>query len=259
MKIKFITIIVSSLTTFCFAQKNNCGKIDYTITTNIAYLYQEDFEMVFNDSISYSKEVNVVKRPSKTIREKEEKGVTNRVILGKKATPSFYYNKNHRLYFSEVWDETILIVQEDDFDWNWELHAETKEISGFTCQKATIKFRGRNYTAWFTTDIPVQFGPWKFQGLPGLILEVYDEDRYLFIAVDEVHIDKREYCPIDFDESGLKGALRIDEYLQKRKDMLKEKLAIISSKFPKGTEPLVLDEDCEDCKSESIEIFDEKK
>ncbi|TCC98297.1 GLPGLI family protein [Pedobacter psychroterrae] len=60
---------------------------------------------------------------------------------------------------------------------NWELVEVTDTIAGYPCQKAILKFRGRNYAAWFTTEIPVSDGPWKFSGLPGLILKVEDADQ----------------------------------------------------------------------------------
>lgn len=56
----------------------------------------------------------------------------------------------------------------------WEIKNETDTILGYVCQKAKLSFRGRDYTAWFTADIPVNDGPWKFMGLPGLILKVED-------------------------------------------------------------------------------------
>jgi GLPGLI family protein len=60
----------------------------------------------------------------------------------------------------------------------WEISADTKTILGYACQKATASFHGRHYEAWFTIDIPVSEGPWKFTGLPGLILQVADADRH---------------------------------------------------------------------------------
>lgn len=51
-------------------------------------------------------------------------------------------------------------------------------------EKATTVFRGRTYEAWFTPDIPVSDGPWKFSGLPGLILEVHDsKNHYVFSCI----------------------------------------------------------------------------
>jgi len=66
----------------------------------------------------------------------------------------------------------------------WELESnEEKKIGDYICKKATTTFRGRNYIAWYTLDFTTYFGPWKFNGLPGLIMEVYDEtNRHHWIA-----------------------------------------------------------------------------
>jgi GLPGLI family protein len=63
---------------------------------------------------------------------------------------------------------------------NWQLSSETKKIGDFLCKKATVFFRGRNYTAWYTTKIAIPYGPWKLHGLPGLIVEAYDTDKKVF-------------------------------------------------------------------------------
>ncbi len=66
----------------------------------------------------------------------------------------------------------------------WKILNDRKTISEFKCQKATCTFRGREYVAWFATDLPISNGPWKFQGLPGLILEVHDvNNEYSFVYV----------------------------------------------------------------------------
>ena len=57
---------------------------------------------------------------------------------------------------------------------NWQLYDSSKMIQGYTCHCARTSFRGRQYEAWYTPEIPVPEGPWKFCGLPGLILEIYD-------------------------------------------------------------------------------------
>ena len=73
---------------------------------------------------------------------------------------------------------------------------DTTTVIGYLCQKATCYFRGRNYTAWFTTDIPISNGPWKFGGLPGLILKIYDNDKlYTFecIKIENGNFTIRKY------------------------------------------------------------------
>ncbi|WP_394991324.1 GLPGLI family protein [Emticicia sp.] len=68
----------------------------------------------------------------------------------------------------------------------WKLSNESKLIGKFKCQKATTTFRGRNYVAWFTTEIPISMGPWKLNGLPGLILEAFDDTLQIQFAFESI-------------------------------------------------------------------------
>lgn len=73
---------------------------------------------------------------------------------------------------------------------NWTILPETKSIEGFKAQKATAHFGGRNWTAWFTNDIQIQDGPYKFCGLPGLILHIEDkEGTHIFNLVGSQKIN----------------------------------------------------------------------
>ena len=66
----------------------------------------------------------------------------------------------------------------------WTLEEDTASFLGHPCQKATCRWRGRDYVAWFAPDIPIRRGPWKFGGLPGLIMKIHDVDSlYTFEAV----------------------------------------------------------------------------
>jgi GLPGLI family protein len=59
---------------------------------------------------------------------------------------------------------------------DWTIKPDTATFFNYPCQKASLRFRGRNYEAWFAAQIPINDGPWKFFGLPGLILKVQDTD-----------------------------------------------------------------------------------
>ena len=82
----------------------------------------------------------------------------------------------------------------------WDLHDDTITVCGYLCQKATCHFRGREYTAWFAPEIPVGNGPWKFGGLPGLILKVYDSERFYVFECIKIESHTKKYPIIKYDE-----------------------------------------------------------
>lgn len=70
---------------------------------------------------------------------------------------------------------------------NWKLIDETEIINTITCKKATVTYKGRNWTAWYSTEIPLPYGPYKFSGLPGLIIKIVDQkNEYNFELVKSV-------------------------------------------------------------------------
>lgn len=71
---------------------------------------------------------------------------------------------------------------------NWKLSSEHIEIKGYKAQKAMLNFGGRKWIAWYTIDIPFFEGPYKFSGLPGLILEVRDSENnhiFKFVGIEK--------------------------------------------------------------------------
>lgn len=63
----------------------------------------------------------------------------------------------------------------DDAKMNWQISNEKAKIGSYNTQKATTEFGGRKWNAWFSSDIPLQDGPYKFHGLPGLIVKIEDD------------------------------------------------------------------------------------
>ena len=78
----------------------------------------------------------------------------------------------------------------------WEIADSTKTILGYDCVMAKANYHGRDWTAWFTTDIPLQEGPWKLVGLPGLILEATESmGQHSFIATG-LEASDQEIVPV---------------------------------------------------------------
>jgi GLPGLI family protein len=69
---------------------------------------------------------------------------------------------------------------------NWKISGDTASFGGMHCQKATANFKGRDYTAWFCADMPFHAGPWKLNGLPGVILEAYDTKKEVVFKFDGI-------------------------------------------------------------------------
>jgi len=102
-------------------------------------------------------------------------------------------NKTGNLKISHRSDETVFCYEEMKTDLGWVILNEKKTIENYNCQRAVLTFRGRKYEAWFTIEIPISLGPFKFHGLPGLILEINDEKmhyRYKCIGVEKLPDNK---------------------------------------------------------------------
>lgn len=102
----------------------------------------------------------------------------------------------------------------------WEIIDSTKTILGYECQKAESDFRGRRWTAWFSPDIPVNNGPWKLGGLPGLILEAYDVGKHYYFLI--VGIESVTQEPIIFSR-GSTGKVKFRDV--SRRELLKAKMS----------------------------------
>lgn len=69
----------------------------------------------------------------------------------------------------------------------WNITSQVKKIGNWHCTKAEGYFKGRNYEAWFTTEIPTTGSPWKLTGLPGVVLEASDTQKqvqFLFTGIE---------------------------------------------------------------------------
>jgi len=108
---------------------------------------------------------------------KELKGGFSKVFLDTIGLKVFTDKNNSRIVSRDMIGKDIFIVHDHIEPIQWQIKSTSKKIDNYTCLMAVAEFRGRIYTAWFTPDIPVSFGPWKLHGLPGLIVEVSDQSK----------------------------------------------------------------------------------
>lgn len=119
-----------------------------------------------------------------------------------------YVYKEHGVKLCRVYDHIHMqgrayYVEPMD-DINWVVTDSTKNILGYNCIKGEAEYHGRHWTAWFAPDIPVQDGPWKLHGLPGLILAASEScGHHSFEATGIQTANTRiapVYKPSDYDE-----------------------------------------------------------
>lgn len=119
----------------------------------------------------------------------------------------------------------------DDRKMNWKILPATETVGTFKTQKAETEMYGRKWTAWFTTDVPVQDGPYKFHGLPGLIVKIQDKTESHVFELKGVRKDvaptdtthKRTEKPVEITQAQYKKL-----FWENRKDPAKSLRLMIS-------------------------------
>lgn len=105
------------------------------------------------------------------------------------------YN-SHLKFAIEIIEDSLIyneVLLKDEFQYseqlyfNWDTsYKDEKQIKGYDCSKATTTYGGRNWTVWYAKEIPVNAGPYKFKGLPGLILEAVDDTNSYHFTLHSV-------------------------------------------------------------------------
>lgn len=154
-------------------------------TNNKANVYTENMELllcknasVYRSADRRSQDEQLKKQIADQVRE----GATGniKINMGGKARASntdyYQFQAEKKLVTKEkivneyLIEETLPVI-------SWKITADTISFGSLKCQKATTVFKGRNYEAWFCPSLPFRSGPWKLNGLPGLIVEASDSKK----------------------------------------------------------------------------------
>lgn len=183
--------------------------------------------------------------PKDTKYNKEEKATYNEKD---NSVTKIIYKKNNAIFYmiTDVMKDSLeyntnssgtkFIVQEKKYPFKWTIHNETKKIGNFNCTKATTYFRGRNYIAWFTSEIPLNAGPWKFSGLPGFIIEVQDFDAIFSWKVKTILYPFTENTPNEIPNKENYTKIKLKEYIGVQGKNSINFASLIQTKMPKGSE-----------------------
>lgn len=107
------------------------------------------------------------------------------------------FPNSNTINYIKTFDEKYFVDQEVKL--NWKLQNDFKTIMNYKAQKATAEFAGRKWTAWFTTNLPFQDGPYKFFGLPGLILEIEDSTNSHHFTIKGIKDSPEEFIYPDLN------------------------------------------------------------
>lgn len=143
-------------------------------TTNPTKLYTENMNLFLGKRSSVYKTGDEELVDSLAAESFKASGGKSINIKSFTRTQIFMYPDPHQLL---VFDRILYDKYLMEDEWpviDWKITNETRKISQLNCQKAIGAWRGRTYEAWFCADLPFHAGPWKLNGLPGLIVEAVD-------------------------------------------------------------------------------------
>lgn len=151
--------------------------------TRTDYRHEEQFSLQIGDNRAFFASIislkgdsimtnsgTTSKNPDGSITLGWKKGV----VIPKTALSFTIIQSNENIqYFRSV--GMSLLTYKEPIIKNWKLVNETKVINTINCKKAEVTFKGRNWIAWYSPEIPLPYGPYKFSGLPGLIIKITDD------------------------------------------------------------------------------------
>jgi GLPGLI family protein len=169
-------VIFSQTNRFFYDYKFISDSTDKSAVTSEVMLLDIDK----NGSNYYSQQKFVVDSTAKADLEKQLKSSPNNISIHRKDKPGMVSYKVTKQYpdfktylFTGISSDSYNI--EEDQKPEWKILPDKQKVGEYNAQKATTNFGGREWTAWFSTDLPFQDGPYKFYGLPGLIVKIEDK------------------------------------------------------------------------------------
>ncbi|MGF1534254.1 MAG: GLPGLI family protein [Bernardetiaceae bacterium] len=206
---KYLLYFFLAIPFFSLAQSPISGTLTYTYTT---YGLEERYTMHFTAeaAMAYTERSEKYFFSSELVPIPGKENSYDAIVKKTDQESNTYYKnlKEKQLVTREMGTSyrPSIVLEEPLPEIDWQIVEDMqKTIGDFACQAAKGSYKGRRYLAWFTYQIPVSHGPWKFCGLPGLILEIHDDTpqkRFHFV-VNTIEIGKTDFpYPIEAPKMG---------------------------------------------------------
>ncbi len=190
MKKILTTLIAISLATLSFAQNQDkvLARVSYSFT-HARDTTQRNDPYTENMLLIIGKNASIYTSYDRILRELNLDKPSSTAPFKPVTRIDYYYFAKENEFYTREKIITEYMAKEVAPKINWKITKDTASFSGVHCQKATTYFKGRNWIAWFAPDLPFQSGPWKLNGLPGLIIDAYDDKgdvKFQFSGIDNL-------------------------------------------------------------------------
>lgn len=231
---KKIIILIITYCLFSFNCYSQGGRIEYEAEMIIGKLKDIENSNISKEAksllISSFKNQNKVKYILKFNKKESSFKKTEKLKVGKEkfdladiqgGKGVYYSNKNlKKILNQKEFSEQLFLINIPQY--TWKLSQERKKIGNYICYKASTTkeietrrgFTTRKITAWYTSELPYNFGPKDYNGLPGLILEL-QEDSLLFKAV-KINLYQKKQIKIKEPIKGKKVSIKEYDSLVKK-------------------------------------------
>lgn len=219
-----------------YSQNDLALKVEYNefvtynpqiINKRISKLYiSKSFSYYKTESLKVNKRTNIEDSETIFIDTKNEDDFSEIII-------NFKENKLVERLYENLFLEKYYSVNEKIPEMKWTMITGKKKINNYNCKKAQTTFRGRTYSVWYTEKIPISVGPWKFNGLPGLILSVEEnEGIYKWVAKTIIYPYKAKDLDLDnvIKDNPKFKSITYKDFDEKRIEVINDKIKKIRAR-----------------------------
>jgi GLPGLI family protein len=236
LKILITSVLFCSITST--KGQNNSGLIiyDFKYSNENSEVKTIESRLFFNDSVSIGVAYSTnFYTQNKVGINQETKGLGLNFMYGDLKGEIIHRNfKTEKITLrfpkSAALDEYT--VQDNWTKIQWKIKDENRRIDRLICKKAIGNYRGRRYTAWFTEEIPLPYGPFKLHGLPGIILEAEDDEKIFSFNLKSVEYPTN--LEFDVNEPIEKENKTLYEHVYSQDHIEEILLERLNVKMPKG-------------------------